>query len=161
MEFFFLTIWSSLDSSKEGWVLKNWCFWNMVLEKTLESASDNKEIQLVHPKGNQSWILIKITRMLLFSHSVMSDSLQPHELQHIRLPCPSLSPGVCSKSSPFSWSWHSNHLILFRPLLLPPSVFLSIRVFFNESVLHIRWSKYQSFHLQHQSFQWIFRTDFL
>ena len=44
---------------KEGWVLKNWCFWNMVLEKTLESASDNKEIQLVHPKGNQSWIFLE------------------------------------------------------------------------------------------------------
>ena len=39
----------------------------------------------------------------------------------------------------------SNHLILCRPLLPPPSVFLSIRVFSNESVLHIRWSKYQSF----------------
>ena len=41
---------------KRGWALKNWCFWTVVLEKTLESPLDCKEIQLVHPKGNQSWI---------------------------------------------------------------------------------------------------------
>ena len=41
---------------KEGWVLKNWCFWTAVLEKTLESPSDCKEIQPVHPKGDQSWV---------------------------------------------------------------------------------------------------------
>ena len=43
---------------KESWVLKNWCFWTVVLEKTLESPLDHKEIQPVHPKGNQSWIFI-------------------------------------------------------------------------------------------------------
>ena len=43
---------------KEGWVSKNWCFWTVVLEKTLESPLDYKEIQLVHPKENQSWIFI-------------------------------------------------------------------------------------------------------
>ena len=43
---------------KESWVLKNWCFWTVVLEKTFESSLDCKEIQLVHPKGNQSWIFI-------------------------------------------------------------------------------------------------------
>ena len=43
---------------KESWVLKNWCFWTVVLEKTLESPFDCKEIQAVHPKGNQSWIFI-------------------------------------------------------------------------------------------------------
>ena len=41
---------------KEGWALKNWCFWTMVLEKTLESPLDCEEIQSVNPKGNQSWI---------------------------------------------------------------------------------------------------------
>ena len=41
---------------KDSWVQKNWCFWTMVLEKTLESSLDCKEIQLVHPQGNQSWI---------------------------------------------------------------------------------------------------------
>ena len=43
---------------KESWALKNWSFWTMVLEKTLESPLDFKEIQQVHPKGNQSWIFI-------------------------------------------------------------------------------------------------------
>ena len=43
---------------KESWALKNWYFWTMVLEKTIESLLDCKEIQPVHPKGNQSWIFI-------------------------------------------------------------------------------------------------------
>ena len=42
----------------EGWALKNWCFWTVVLEKTLESPLDCKEIQPVHPKGDQSWVFI-------------------------------------------------------------------------------------------------------
>ena len=43
---------------KEGWAPKNWCFWTVVLEKTLESPLDCKEIQPVHPKGDQSWVFI-------------------------------------------------------------------------------------------------------
>ena len=43
---------------KESWAWKNWCFWTVVLEKTLESPLDCKEIQPVHPEGNQSWIFI-------------------------------------------------------------------------------------------------------
>ena len=43
---------------KESWALKNWCFWTVVLEKTLESPFGCKESQLVHPKGNQTWIFI-------------------------------------------------------------------------------------------------------
>ena len=43
---------------KESWAPKNWCFWTVALEKTLESPLDSKEIQPVHPKGNQSWIFI-------------------------------------------------------------------------------------------------------
>ena len=66
----------------------------------------------------------------------MSDSLWPHGLQHARPPCPSPTPGVHSNSCPMM---PSNHLILCHPLLLPPSVFPSIRVFSNESVLLIRW----------------------
>ena len=42
---------------KESWVLKNWCFWTVVLEKTLESPSNCKEIQPVNPEGNESWIV--------------------------------------------------------------------------------------------------------
>ena len=69
----------------------------------------------------------------------MSDSLWPHELQHARPPCP--SPKPMSTESVMS----SNHLILYRPLLLLPSMFPSIRVFCNESALCVRWPKYWSF----------------
>ena len=72
----------------------------------------------------------------------MSDSLRPHESQHARPPCPSLTPGVYPNSCPLSQP--SNHLILCHPLLLP-SIFPNIRVFSNESALCIRWPKYWSF----------------
>ena len=45
-------------TTKESWVPKNWCFWTVVLEKTLESPLDCKAIQGVHPKGDQSWVFI-------------------------------------------------------------------------------------------------------
>ena len=51
-------IWMWELDYKENWAPKNWCFWTVVLEKTLESPLDCKEIQPVHPKGNQSWIFI-------------------------------------------------------------------------------------------------------
>ena len=51
-------IWMWEVNHKEGWALKNWCFWIVVLRKTLESPWDCKEIQPVQPKGNQSWIFI-------------------------------------------------------------------------------------------------------
>ena len=74
----------------------------------------------------------------------MSDSLQPHELQHARPPCPSPTPGVYTDMS-IELVMPSSHLILCHPLLLLPPIFPSIRVFSNESVLHIRWPKYWSF----------------
>ena len=79
------------------------------------------------------------------SHSVISDSLRPHGLQHSRPPCPSPTPRVYPNSCLSSWMMPSNHLILCCPLLLPPSTCPSIRVFSDESVLHIRWTKYWSF----------------
>ena len=51
-------IWMWELDHKEGWMPKNWCFWALVLEKTLETPLDCKEIKPVNPKGNQSWILI-------------------------------------------------------------------------------------------------------
>ena len=74
-----------------------------------------------------------------FSHSLMSDSLQPHGLWYARLPCPSPTPGVCSNSCPLSQWWHptiSSSVIPFSSFLL--SIFSSIRVFSSKSVLHIR-----------------------
>ena len=81
-----------------------------------------------------------------FSRSVMSDSLKPHGLQHARFPCPSPTPRVYSNSCPESVV-PSNQLILYRPLPLQPSIFPSIKVFSNESVLCIKWRKYWSFSL--------------
>ena len=83
--------------------------------------------------------------MLLFGHSVVSDSLRPHGLQHARLPCPSPAPGWLLKLMSIESVMPSSHLILCGPLLLLPSIFPSIRVFSNESALHIRWPKYWSF----------------
>ena len=83
--------------------------------------------------------------LLLFSRSVPSNSLQPHGLQHARLPCPPLCRRVCSNSCPLSQWCHPNPLILCRPLLLLPPIFPSIRVFSSESVLCIKWPKYSSF----------------
>ena len=79
-----------------------------------------------------------------FSRSVLSDSLQPHGLQHARPPCP--SPTLSSlKLMSIKSVMPSSHLILCRPLLLLPPIPPSIRVFFNESTLHMRWPKYWSF----------------
>jgi len=52
-------VWMWEVDHKEGWALKNWCFWTVVLEKTLESPMDSKEIKPVNPKGNQPWIFIE------------------------------------------------------------------------------------------------------
>ena len=82
-----------------------------------------------------------------FSHSVMSDSLWPHGLPHARHPCP--SPTSRFTQTHVHWSvMPSNHLILCHPLLHLPSIFPSIKVFSNESVLHISigcFTKYWSF----------------
>ena len=56
-------IWMWELDYKESWALKNWCFWTVVLEKTLESPLDCKEIQLVHPKGDQSWVFVGRTNV--------------------------------------------------------------------------------------------------
>ena len=71
--------------------------------------------------------------------------VQPHGLQHARLPCPLPTPGAYSNSCPSSRWCPFNHLIFCQTLLLPPSIFPSIRIFSNESVLQSRWPKYWSF----------------
>jgi len=65
-------VWMWELDHKESWSLKNWCFWTVVLEKTLESPLDFKEIQPVNPKGNQSWkslegLMLKLT-LQYFGH---------------------------------------------------------------------------------------------
>ena len=78
-----------------------------------------------------------------FSHSVVSDSLQPHGLQHTYLFI--TNSQSLHKLMSIELVMPTNHLILCRPLLLPPSIFPSIRAFSNESILCIRCPKYWSF----------------
>ena len=82
--------------------------------------------------------------LLLFSCSVMSDSLQPRGLQHTRLLSSTVSQSLL-KLVPIESMMPTNHLILCCPLLLLPSIFPNIRVFSNELALRIRWPKYWSF----------------
>ena len=79
--------------------------------------------------------------------SVTSNSVWPHGLQHTRPPCPSPTPGIYSNSCSLSWWCHPTISSSVIPLLLPPSILPSIRVFSNESVLPVRWPKYWSFSL--------------
>ena len=102
----------------------------MVLEKTLESPLDCKEIQPVPPKGDQSWVFIGRTDVeaetpILWSPHVKSSL----KFTSIELVMP------------------SSHLIFCRPLFLLPPIPPSIRVFSNESILRMRWPKYWSFSL--------------
>ena len=76
----------------------------------------------------------------------MSNYLWPHGLQHVRPPLSiTNSQSLLKLMSTELEVMPSNHLILCHPLLLPPSIFPSVRVFSNESTLHIRWPKYWSF----------------
>ena len=74
----------------------------------------------------------------------MFDSLQPHGLQHTRLPCPPLSPRICSSSCLLS-RWCYLTISSSVALLFLPSIFPSFKVFSNELALHIKWPKYWSF----------------
>ena len=100
-----------------------------------------------------------VSLLLYLSHSAVSNSLQPRGLQHARLPCPSLSPGVCSNSHPLSWWSHptiSSSVALFSscPQSFPASGS------FLMSWLFTPGGKVLELQFQHQSFQWIFRVDF-
>ena len=81
-----------------------------------------------------------------FSCSVVSDSLWPHESQHVRPPCPSPAPRVYPNPCPSDWAWVDDAIQPTHPLcLLLPPIPPSIRIFSNESTLHMRWPKYWSF----------------
>ena len=96
-----------------------------------------KQLQILFSWDPKSLQMVTVQ----FSRSVMSHSLQPHELQYARPPCPSPTPGVYSNSCLFSQRCHPT----ISSSVFPPSIFPSIRVFSNESILPIRWPKYWSF----------------
>ena len=104
--------------------------------------------------------LLVLGQVSHFSNSVMSDSLQPHGLQHARLPCPSPTPGDYSNSCPSSWWCHLAILSSVVPFSSCLQSFPASGAFPIGSSLH-QVAKVLEFQLQHQSFQWIFRTDFL
>ena len=114
---------------------------------------------------NTYGIPIRSTPSVQFSHSVISDALQPHGLQHDRLPHPSQTPEPTQTNVHWVSDAIQPSLIHCHPLLLPSSIFPRIRVFSNESVLHIRWPKYWSFSfsisLSNEYLGLIFRMDWL
>ena len=91
------------------------------------------------------WNLLYSTSSVQFSCLVMTDSLWPQGLQHSRPPVSITNSWSLLKLMSIESVMPSNHLILCHPLLLPPSIFPSIRVFSNESFLHIKRPKYWSF----------------
>ena len=169
---------------KEGWVQKNWCLWTVVLEKTLDSPLDSKEIKQsilkeINPEYSlEGWMLkVKLQYTLATwckelihwkDHNAKKDWRQEEKgmaedeissvqsLNHVRLFATPWA-AACWASLTITKSWSllkltyielvmpSNHLILCLPLLLLPSIFPSIRVFYSELVLCIRWPKYWSF----------------
>ena len=93
------------------------------------------------PMSFQDWLPFSSVQ---FSHSVVSNSLRPHESQHTRPPCPSPSPGVYTNSCPSGQWCHPAILFSAVPFTSCPQS-LPASVFSNESIIHMRWPKYQSF----------------
>ena len=97
-----------------------------------------------------------------FTHSVVSDSLRTCGLQHARPPSPSPTPRAYSNTCPLCW-WCHPTISSSHPLLFSPSIFPSIRIFSNESAVHIRWPNYWSFSFSispsnEHSIQWTLKS---
>ena len=97
----------------------------------------------------------------LFSRSVVSDSLRPHKLQHARLSCPSLSPGVCSNSCPLNCWCHPIISSSVAPFSSALDLYQPIMVFSQGGGSSHEAAKVLELQLHYHSFQWIFRIDFL
>ena len=162
---------------KESWAPKNWCFWTVVLEKTLESPLDCKEIQPVNPKGNQSWIVIGRTDAeaetpILWLPAVKNWLIgkDPDDVkdwgEEEKGTTEDEMVGWHHRLLEFTHThlhWVSDAIQPSHPLSSPslPALNLSHHqgLFQWVSSSH-QVAKVLEFQLQHQSFQWIFRTDF-
>ena len=157
---------------KESWVPKNWWFWTVVLEQILESPLDYKEIQPVHPKGDQSWVFIG-----RIDAEAKAPILQPpNALSSVTKSCSSLDYPRDCRTPGFSVlhqlpeitqthvHWVGDAIQPFRPLPSPSSAAFNLSqhqgLFQWVSSSH-QVSKVLQCQLQYQSFQWILRTDFL
>jgi len=122
-----------------------WSFSDVVYKKKESESQLVSEFQCVSLSKHSSVYFSIYLKNLCYSLSLVVQLWScvrlfvTHGLQHARLPCPSVSPGICL---PLSW-WC--HLILCCPFLLLPSVLPSIRIFSSESAVCIRWPKYCSF----------------
>ena len=172
-------VWMWELDCEESWAPKNWCFWTVVLEKTLDSPLDCTEIQPVHPKGDQSWVFIGRTDVeaetpqlwppdakswLMWKDPVAGKDWEQEEKGmtedemvgwHHQLNGHEFrwTPGVYSNSFPLSRWCHPT----ISSSVLP---FSSCLQSFPASPLH-QVAKVLEFQHQHQSFQWILRTDLL
>ena len=146
--------------------------WNVIqkprsgLARTMQTGSLNKIFPLflrllVSQESPEILTLMWNISSAQFSHSVVSDSLRPPWTAARQASLSITNSRSLLKFMSIESVMPSNHLILCCPLLLLPLIFPSIRVFSKESVLHNRWPKLLEFQLQNQSFQWIFKTDFL
>ena len=110
-------------------------------------AHPNYWVHALEPSGHSQRSPHAATETSVYFSSAAQScpTLHPHGLQHARPPCPSPTPRSSLKLMPVELEMPSSHLVLCHPLLLPPSIFPSIRVFSNESALCIRWPKYWSF----------------
>ena len=97
-------------------------------------------------------LFLALLLLPLFSCQIMFNSLWPHGLQHTRPPCSPPSPEVCPSSHPLN-RWCHPTISSCHPLLLLPSILPNIRVFSHQAAKVLE--------LQHQSFRWMFRADFL
>ena len=113
--------------------------------------------------SDPSWLIMASPPSYMsveFSRSVVSNYLRPHGLQHTRPLCPSPTPGVYSNSCPLSWWCHPTTSTAVTPFSSHLLSFPASGAFLTSQFLP-QVGKLLGFQLQHQSFQWIFRTDFI